>query len=138
MWSFLLQMVSAILGIWLAQRYLDNVFFIGHFFVFPSNQEAFSRFLDSLVFVGAVLGFLNSFVKPILNKIALPLRFLTLNLFSLVIAMFLVWLVDIFFPTLIIKGLKALFLTTAIILLLNIVLSTFFSSARRKGPVEKD
>lgn len=123
MWSFLLQIIAGVIGLWLAKQLVPGVIFTGVFFVFPSNAVLFGQFLNSLVFVGALLGFLNYFVKPILNKIALPLRIITFNLFSLIIAMGIVWIVDIFSQEFIIQGLKALFFTTLIVWLLNLILS---------------
>jgi putative membrane protein len=125
-WNLLLQIVSGILGLWLAQRYVAGVDFTGPLFVLPKQTALFGQFLNSLVFVGGLLGILNYFVKPILNKITFPLRIVTLNLFSLLIAMFLVWLVDIFSQQLIIQGLKPLFLTTLIAWGLSLILTRFW------------
>ncbi len=119
----LLQIASGIFGLWLAQRYIPGVGFTGPFFVFPKQAALFGQFLNSLVFVGGLLGLLNYFVKPILNKITFPLRIITFNLFSLVVAMFLVWIVDIFSQQLIIQGLKPLFFSTLIVWGLNLILS---------------
>lgn len=126
MWYLLFQIVSGILGVWLAQRFVPGVDFTGHFFVFPKQAALFGQFLNSLVFVGGLLGILNYFVKPVLNKITFPLRIITFNLFSLVIAMFLVWIVDIFSQPLIIQGLKALFFTTLIVWGLNLIPSKWW------------
>lgn len=126
MWYLLLQVFSGILGLWLAGRFVPGVDFTGPFFVLPKQAALFGQFLNSLVFVGGLLGLLNYFVKPILNKITFPLRIITLNLFSLVIAMFLVWAVDIFSQQLIIEGLKALFFTTLIVWGLNLILSKWW------------
>lgn len=126
MWYLILQIVSGILGLWLADRFVPGVDFTGPFLVFPKQTALFGQFLNSLVFVGGLLGILNCFVKPILNKITFPLRIITFNLFSLVIAMGLVWLVDIFSQELIIKGLKPLFLATLIVWGLNLLLSKWW------------
>ena len=122
----LLQIVSGIFGLWLAQKYVPGVDFTGPFFIFPKQAALFGQFLNSLVFVGGLLGLLNYFVKPILNKITFPLRIVTFNLFSLVIAMFLVWVVDIFSQQLIIQGLKPLFFATLIVWGLNLLLSKWW------------
>jgi len=113
--KLIVQIIIGILGLWLADRFVPGVSFEGHFFLIPGSLAEISIILRTLVGVGALLGFLNFFVKPILNTIALPLRIITLNLFSLVIAMILVWLVDVFSPELIIQGIKPLFWTTLII-----------------------
>jgi len=126
MWNLLLQIVSGILGLWLAVKFVPGVDFEGPFFIFPKQLLDFSEFLKTLVFTGILLGLLNFFVKPILKQITLPLRIITFNLFTLVIMMALVWAVDIFSPQLIIKGLKALFLTTIIVWGLNLILSKWW------------
>jgi len=126
MWYFLIQVVSGIFGLWLAQKYVPGVDFTGPFFIFPKQTALFGQFLNSLVFVGGLLGLLNYFVKPTLNKITFPLRIITFNLFSLVIAMFLVWVVDIFSQQLIIPGLKPLFFATLIVWGLNLLLSKWW------------
>jgi len=130
LWNLFLQIISGILGLWLADRYITGVDFIGPLFLLPKKLADLSAFLRTLVFIGIVLGILNSAVKPLLNKIALPLRIITLNLFSLLIAMFMVWLVDVFSSELIIKGIKPLFWTTVIIFLVNFFLSKWLPSRK--------
>ncbi len=48
----------------------------------------------ALVFlaIGAVMAALNLFVKPVVDALALPVKILTLGLFSLVIGWFILWL----------------------------------------------
>ena len=116
----IIQIIIGILGLWLAVKFVPGVIFVGPLFLIPKTTAEISNLLKTLVFVGALLGFLNFFVKPILNTIAFPLRIITLNLFSLVIAMVLVWLVDVFSPELIIKGIKPLFWVTLILWGLNL------------------
>lgn len=49
-----------------------------------------SSFIAAL-FVAVLLGLINTFLKPILLFITLPINFLTLGLFTLVINAFLLW-----------------------------------------------
>lgn len=131
-WEFFLQIIGSILGLWLADRFVPGVNFTGPIFIGPPYHGIiFSDFLKTLVFVGIILGALNFFVKPILNIITLPLRIITFNLFSFIIAMFLIWLVDIFSPELIITGIKALFLTTIIILIINYILTKWLTKNKK-------
>ena len=123
----ILQIIAGILGILLAVKFVPGVEFRGPIFVIPGPGVELSRVLGTLVFVGAFLGFLNFFVKPILDKIALPLRIITFNLFGLIISMGLIWVVDIFFKELIIQGLLPLFWITLILWGLNLVLSQFIT-----------
>ena len=123
LWSFFLQIISGILGLYLADRYIQGVEFItNHLFFIPKSLDELNIFFSSLVFVGAFLGFLNSFIKPILNKIALPLRIITLNLFSLIIAMGMVLITEIIFPELDIHGIIPLFWTTLIVWGIGLIL----------------
>jgi len=119
--KLIFQLLVGVLGLWLAVKFVPGVSFNGHFFLIPGSLGEISIILNSKVGVGALLGFLNFFVKPILNKIALPLRIITLNLFSLVLAMVLIWVVDIFSPELVIQGIKPLLWVTLIFWLLGLL-----------------
>ena len=90
-------------------------------------QGSFEEQLKILFFAGVFLGLVNFFIKPIVNLITFPLRLITFGLFSLVVNMGMVWLVDIFFPKLIIPGLGELFWTG----LIAWILSLFFIRKRR-------
>lgn len=123
----ILQIIAGILGILLAVKFVPSVEFRGPIFVIPGPGVELNQVLGTLVFVGAFLGFLNFFVKPILDKITLPLRIITFNLFGLVISMGLIWVVDIFFKELIIQGLLPLFWIALILWGINLVLSQFIT-----------
>lgn len=99
--TLFLQIVGGILGIFLAAEFVPEVEFTGNW--------------QTLALAGGILGLLNFFIKPILKFISLPLRILTLGLFSLVINMFIIWLVDIVFLELIISGIVPLFWTSLIV-----------------------
>lgn len=116
MWALFLQIVAGILGIFLAQRYVPGVEFIGNW--------------QTLVLAGAILGLLNFFLKPILKIITWPLKILTFGLFSLVINMLMVWIVDIIFPELIIPGIIPLFWTSLIVWGLAFVLTKWLPEKR--------
>ncbi|MFC1789698.1 phage holin family protein [Patescibacteria group bacterium] len=131
MWSFFLQIIAGILGLYLADKFINGVIFTGqHYFFIPKNQGEISIFLSSLVAIGIFLGILNSIVKPILNKITFPIRIITLNLFSLIIAVAMVWITDIIFPELIINGIVPLFWTTVIVWGLGFILTKWLPSKR--------
>ena len=104
--KLLFHIVSGILGLFLAAKFIPGVEFMGSY--------------KMLIIIGGVLGIINFFIKPILKAISLPIRILTLGIFSLVINMGMVWLIEILFPRdLEITGLLPLFLTTIIIWALN-------------------
>lgn len=117
MWRLFLYIVSGILGLWLADLILNKVQFIGP--------------LPLLIVCGTILGIINFFIKPVLKTITLPLRIITLNLFSLLINMLLIWLVDIIFPELIILGIIGLFWTAIIVWLIEFFLLEWFGGRRR-------
>jgi putative membrane protein len=130
LWSFFLQLVAGIAGLFLADKFVGGVDFNGTLFLFPKNQEQIHAFFDTLVFAGIFLGILNAIVKPILNKITFPLRIITLNLLTLVIAMAMVWITDIIFPGLVINGAIPLFWTTVIVWGLGFILIKWLPSEK--------
>jgi len=107
--KLILQILAGIVAIWLAKEFIEGVKFSGTF--------------KTLLIVGSVLGFINFFIKPLLNLITLPLRIITLGIFSIFINIGIVWGVDIFFPELEITGLLPLLLTTLIVWSLSIIAS---------------
>jgi len=125
--SLLFQIISGILGLWLAKKFVPGVEFNGSIFIMPGRGVEFDQLWGTLTFMGAFLGFLNFFVKPILDKITLPLRIITFNLFSLVISMGLIWVVDIFSKELIIKGILPIFWIALILWGINLILSQFIT-----------
>jgi putative membrane protein len=103
------QILAGILGLWLAEKFIAGVSFHGNWQV--------------LFCAGAILGLLNSFVKPIIKLISLPLRIITLGFFSIIINMTMVWGVDMLFPELEIKGTFPLFWTSIIVWLSGFILT---------------
>jgi putative membrane protein len=97
------KLLTGIVGIGISIYLLDGVTYDGSF--------------KTILLVGAVMGLLLFFVRPLLNLVTLPLRIITLNLFSIVVMMFLVWLVDALFPADMFEifGINNLFFTTLII-----------------------
>jgi len=109
MWTLFLQIIAGILGIFLAERFVPGVAFTGDW--------------KTLIIAGWILGLLNLFIKPILKIITIPLRILTFGLFGLVINMLIVWVTDIIFPELIIRGIVPLFLTSVIVWGISLILT---------------
>ena len=106
--SLILQIISAILGLWLATEFVSGVMFTG------AGRH--------LIAAGLILAFANYFIKPILKFITLPLRMLTFGLFTLLINMGIIWCVAVLFPEITIAGIMALFWTSAIVWGLNMIL----------------
>ncbi len=119
MWMrrLVLHLGIGILGFWSAGRFVSEVEILNG--------------TKTLIFAGLVLGLLNYFVKPILKTISLPLRIITLGLFGFVISMAIVWLTDILFPDLMIKGLLPLFWTTVIVWGLGLILPALIPKTKR-------
>ena len=122
------QVVSAILGLWLATLFVQGVVIrtypTSNFFGFTLTQQ-----WEIFVVLGIVLGLLNYFLKPILKALSLPIEIITLGLFTIVINMGLIWLLDKMFDELYIpRGtfwVLPLLYTTLIIWGSNIIISLF-------------
>jgi len=122
MFNLIWQIIGGILGIFLATRFVPGVTLE----IIPGKSIFFGVVLTQrwqiVVLVGGVLGLINFFIKPILNKITLPLKILTLGLFSLIINMAVIWVLDVLFLELQISGIIPLFWTTVIVWLINFLL----------------
>lgn len=77
--SLLIRLVVNTLAVLLAANLLSNVYLDG---------------LGTAIVVAIVLGLLNTFLKPILQIMALPLTIMTLGLFYFVVNVFIIYLVD--------------------------------------------
>jgi putative membrane protein len=113
------QIVVSILTIFLAVKFVPGVTIQ----VIPGKSVYFGiRFTQNwqiLIFIGIILGLINSFIKPILNLITLPLKIITLGLFSLILNMAIFFFLDVIFPELKIAGLSPLFFTVLILWILK-------------------
>lgn len=119
--KLLFHIISASLGFFVASKIVPNVQFI-------------SGSIVDLIVIGTLLGIANLLIKPILKAITLPIRILTMGLFSLVINMSLVWVAaDILFPDIYqIHGVIALFWTTLIIWMMDYLIIEIYNHARGK------
>jgi len=106
--------VAGVLSIFLAARFIAGM---GLEILPESSFLGFNltQYWHILIVVGGILGLINFFIKPILNLLTLPLRFLTLGLFSIILNMAVIWFLDILFLELTITNLSSLFLTTVIV-----------------------
>jgi putative membrane protein len=75
--------------------------------------------------VALAMGFLNSFVKPILKIISLPITFMTLGLFSLVITVGMVYLVELYVTGFQVSGFIAPLIFSVLIGFTNSVVGMF-------------
>ncbi len=74
---------------------------------------------------GLVLAILNATIRPILKKLAFPLIFISLGLFTLVINGLMLWLMDYALGFISIESLTALISATIIISFVNLIASVF-------------
>lgn len=107
--SFVLHIIANAAAILVSARVVPNVFY---------QYE-----IISLIKIALILAASNYFLKPILKIIFSPLIFITLGLFTLIINIFLIWLVVRFAPEISIVGFKAYFETAVIISFLNFMVS---------------
>jgi putative membrane protein len=68
---------------------------------------------------GAVIGLVNGLIKPILTLLSLPLTFLTLGGFLLVVNGFCFWLASVLVPGFAVKGLLAFLLAPVVLSVVN-------------------
>ena len=113
--------VGGILGIFLAVKFVLGV----SLKVLPDSSFfgiILTQFWQILFLVGGILGLINFFIKPVLDKITWPLKILTLGLFSLILNMVIIKFLDILFLEFKILGLIPLFWATVIVWLINFLL----------------
>lgn len=122
--KILFQLLASILGLYLAHKFVPGV----ELKVMPGSSYFglnFTQFWQILLLTGGSLGIANIVVKPFLKTITLPLRLITFGLFSFIINILMVWLIDAIFPELAITGFIALFWTTVIVWLASWLLTRF-------------
>ena len=107
--SFLLHIIANAVAILAAEWLVPNVFYEYEFL--------------SLIKIAAMLAAANALLKPVLKMVFSPLILITLGLFTLIINIFLIWLVVRFAPELSIVGLNAYFLTMLIVSFFNFTVS---------------
>lgn len=110
--KLIIQIITGILGIWLATKFIKGV-------------ELENNNIKILLLAGFILGLINFFIKPILKVITLPLRIITFGLFGLIINMGIIRAVDYMFSELTISGILPLFFTTIIVWFLSLILPIF-------------
>jgi putative membrane protein len=76
---------------------------------------------------GVAVGVVNSVIRPVLSILSLPISFLTLGLFSLVINGFCFWLASVFVPGFMVNGLLAFIFGPIILSLASTFLNNYFA-----------
>jgi putative membrane protein len=80
---------------------------------------------EALLTAGFVLGLINFFVKPILKLLSLPAILLTFGLFTIVINVAMLFLLDYALPAIRIEGLEAAFWAMLVMSAVNIFIGFF-------------
>jgi len=106
---FLLHIIANALAIVTAAWFVPNVVY--------SHEPL------SLIKIALILALVNALLKPVLKLIFSPLILITLGLFTIIINIFLIWLVVRFVPELSIIGFTAYFWTMVIVSIFNFIVS---------------
>lgn len=85
-----------------------------------------STFPAALVGAG-VIGIVNAVIKPVISLLSLPLTFLSLGAFSLIVNGFCLWLAALFVPGFKVSGLLAFVLAPVILSFVNTILNKYFA-----------
>ena len=107
--SFFLHIIANGLAILVAARFIPGVVY---------SYEPLT-----LIKIALILALANALVKPVLKLILSPLILITLGLFTIIINLFLIWLVVHFVPELSIASFTAYFWTMIIISFFNFIVS---------------
>lgn len=79
------------------------------------------------VIAAIAVGLVNSFVRPTLSMLSLPLNFLSLGLFSLVVNGICFWLAAVLVPGFAVRGLIAIILGPVVLSFVNTFLSKYLA-----------
>ncbi len=124
------RIIAGILGLGIAVWFIPGIVLKvspdSNFFGVPLTTE-----WHVIVLLGIVIGIINSFVKPLLDIITLPLRIITLGIFGFIVNIALIWAVDLIFPEITIGWFFPLLWTTLIIWGLNIILPALFTKKEK-------
>ncbi|MCX6722505.1 MAG: phage holin family protein [Candidatus Staskawiczbacteria bacterium] len=118
------QILAATLGLWIALLFVPGVVIKtypeSNFFGIPLTAQ-----WQLILVLGIVLGLLNHYLKPLLKALALPVEVISLGLFTIVINMALIWLLELMFDELSAPFLMPLLYTTLIIWGSNLIVGFF-------------
>lgn len=87
-----------------------------------------SNFPAALI-AAVAIGLVNGFIKPILSLLSLPITFLTLGLFALVINGICFWLASVLVPGFSVQGLLGILLGPIVLSLASTFLNKYFAGA---------
>ena len=76
---------------------------------------------------GGAIGVVNAVVKPVISLLSLPITFLSLGAFSLIVNGFCLWLAALFVPGFKVSGLLSFLLAPVLLSFVNTLLSKYFA-----------
>lgn len=79
------------------------------------------------MFAAVAIGFVNAFIRPMIATLSLPINFLTLGAFSLVVNGICFWLAAAFVPGFAVHGLLGMILAPVVLSFVNTFLSKYFA-----------
>ena len=88
--------------------------------------------VQDAIIAGAVLGIINSIVRPILVVLTLPITLLTLGLFYFVISAFCLWLTSWFLDGFEVGGWFTTFVAALLVSFVSAVITSVLQGAARK------
>ncbi len=115
--SFLARLLVTALGLWVADEVLDGVFFDS---------------TSALIIAALLLGMVNAVVRPIVFFLTLPITFLTLGLFVLVINGCMVFLVSRIMSSFHIEDIGTAVLASVIVGVTGWVANQFIGQEKKK------
>jgi len=108
MLRLIIHVLSNAIGIWASTRLVHGIHFYGSW--------------KWLILAGAVLGFINFFIKPFVKIISLPLIWITFGLFTIVINVLLLNLASKIVTALVIDTWTAAFWAVIVISFINFII----------------
>ena len=112
--GFLIRAAVVAIGLWVASRIVPGISFAS---------------TESLIWAALLLGVVNSFVRPVLIILTIPITILSLGLFLLVINGLMIELVAHFLSGFHVEGLWPAILTSLVVSLTSWVISWFVGSS---------
>jgi putative membrane protein len=107
MLRLIIHVLSNAIGIWASARLVHGIHFYGNW--------------KWLILAGAVMGFINFIIKPLVKLISLPLIWITLGFFTIVINVLMLDLLAHIVPALVLDTWTAAFWAVIVISLINFV-----------------
>jgi len=87
---------------------------------------------------GFILGLVNTFIRPIIKLLAIPVNILTLGLFNIIINAGMLWVVDYFVDNFKISGFWGYFWSSLLISIITVFLTRILLSEKKTEKKEHD